>query len=97
MYWRGVTNRRYPLHKFDIVTIPVGIIGSVGLIIYAFTLPPISPGFWRWFLPVFAVSEAWEITAAIKDEAIDVGAIVGATLGIMILGLMCVAIFRIGF
>ena len=95
-YWLAVAKRHEHLGPSDYWTIPIGLIGTAGLVIYAFSLPAISRIFWRYFVAVLAVSGASVIAKAINKDDINLGTVIGGLLALALLGFTCVAAFRLG-
>ena len=95
-YWWAVWKGKQRPHAFDIVSIPVGVLGSLGLIMYAFSLPTPSQLIWRAFLPIFIASSAWEIATAVKNEGISAEAVFGVAPALLLVGFTSVALYRLG-
>lgn len=89
--WRG-----YGLTRFDLVAIPVELVGSAGLATYAFALPTLPNIFWRAFLPVFLASNAWEIAVAAGKDDRNAGTLIGAVMAALFVGLTAIALYRLG-
>ena len=95
-YWLAVWKGREHPHGFDFASLPVGIIGTMGLVTYAFELPTLHPALWKAFLPIFLISGTWEIAAAIKKSDFDVGEIIGLLLAFLLVGFTSIALYRLG-
>ena len=95
-YWHAVATGRERLTRLDVLTVPVGLIGTVGVILYAFALSTIPEQFWHYFLPIFIGIAGWEIAkAACKPEA-EIGTFIGVALAIALVGFTSVALYRLG-
>ena len=95
-YLVAVWKRQEHVRNFDYATIPVSLIRTIGLIFYAFSISAVSPTFWRFFLPVFVVSGAWEISAAVNTDDFEVGTAIGGVFALVLVGLTSVALYRLG-
>lgn len=95
-YSAAVWKRQECIHGSDLVTLPINLVGTIGLIIYAFSIPPPWSEFWRLFLPIFAASGAWEISAAMNTDHFNVGTVIGAALALILVGFTSVAVYRLG-
>lgn len=95
-YSVAIWKRRERGHGFDFVSIAVGLAGTAGLILYAFSLPAISALFWRAFLPVFIASCAWEVADVTRGKRLLIETVVGVVPALLLVGFMSVALYRLG-
>ena len=95
-YWRAVLSGKERLEGLDLLCIPIGLIGTLGLATYAFTLPTFPQLFWRGFLPIFIALTAWEISKAAVKSGLDWGTLVGVGFAMLLVGLTSVALYRLG-
>ena len=95
-YIVAVWKRHEHFGRSDYLTVPIGAVGTAGLITYAFSLPTLSPVFWRIFLPVLAVSGAWEMTRAVNKEGFNLGTAIGGLIALALVGFTSIALFRLG-
>lgn len=95
-YGYAIGTGKERLRRSDFVTIPVGLIGLMGLIIYAFSLPKFATLAWRIFLPIFVASAAWEIADAANKPHFDVGRAIGVAMATVIAGFTSIALYRLG-
>lgn len=95
-YWVAVWKGKERIAGFDFVSLPIGLLGTLGLGMYAFSLPTLSDLFWRYFLPFFIASAAWEVTGAANTPDFDAGTLVGVGLALLLIGLTAIAIYRLG-
>ena len=95
-FWLSVWKGNERLNAFDTFIIPTGLIGTVGLAMYAFGLATMPQLFWRCFLPLFIASGAWDITQAAREPDFDTGTAIGIAAAVLLVGLTSVAIYRLG-
>ncbi len=95
-YWRAVWKGTEQIRGFDVVSVPVGLIGTIGLAIYAFSLPSPSPIVWRYVLPAVVASGAWEIASAASKSDFDAGTLIAIGLAMLLVGFTSVALYRLG-
>jgi hypothetical protein len=90
--WTG----RQRLRSVDAIATPVWLIGSSGLIIYAFSFSAISQLLWRAFLPIFLAVGAWEISSAVKRDRFEAATLGGVFVGVLVVGINAIALYRLG-
>jgi hypothetical protein len=95
-YWHAVLTGREGLGRYDKITIPIGLVGSLGLISYAFSLPILWDWFWQFFLPIYMLDACWEVAKAINRPEPNPGTYIGAGLSILIIGFTSIALYRLG-
>jgi hypothetical protein len=95
-YWVAVWKGKERITGFDFVSLPIGLLGSLGLTMYAFSLTTPSVLFWRYFLPVFIASAAWEVAKAANTPDFDAGTLLGVCVALLLIGLTAIALYRLG-
>ena len=95
-YWHAVLSGRERLKGFDFLAVPIGLVGTLALITYAFSQPALPETFWRLFLPFFIAAAAWEIMKAANRPDLDVGRLLGVGMVLILVGFTSVAIYRLG-
>ena len=95
-YWHAIATGRERLTRIDVLTVPVGLIGTVGVISYAFSLSAVPMQFWHYFLPIFIGIAGWEIAEAARKSDAEIGTFIGVSLVIALAGFTSVALYRLG-
>jgi hypothetical protein len=95
-YLWSVWSCRESFRLFDAIGTAVWLVGSGGMIIYAFSLPAISQPLWRAFLPIFLAVGAWEISAEVKRGRIRPATLAGIVVGLLVVSVNSVALYRLG-
>ena len=95
-YWRALLTGRERAQPFDIITIPVALIGTFGVICYAFSRPTLPPSFWPYFLPVLIGVAGWEIAKVINKSERNIETLIAVALVVTMVGLTSVAVYRLG-
>ena len=95
-YWRAIWMGNHRLERSDILAVPTGLVGTFGVIAYAFSLPAGPQIVWRCVLPIVLFSAAWEIASVVaNDPDPDAGTAIGVLLVILLAGFTSVALYRL--
>ena len=95
-FWLAVFRGRTKLDRFDLITIPVGLAGTLGLLCYAFSMSTLPQVFWRLILPIFILVSGWEIAKKVTEPNADRDTYVATIPVLFLIGFMAVALYRLG-
>jgi len=96
-YWSAIWVGSHRMERSDFLLVPAGLLGTVGVIAYAFSLRTASPLVWRLALPIVLASAAWEIAAVVaNDRDPNFGTVVGVAIVTLLAGFTSVALYRLG-